>query len=79
MEHRLDLVAKICDRMIVIDKGKIIFEGNSREILSKADVNAYGITVPAIVKVGKELGLLGNQLPLDAEELSERLVSNGRT
>jgi len=79
VEHRLDLVAKICDRMIVIDKGKIIFEGNSREILSKADVNAYGITVPAIVKVGKELGLLGNQLPLDAEELSERLVSNGRT
>ncbi len=76
VEHRLDLVARVCDRMVVVDGGRIILEGSAREILSKADVYGYGVTVPAIVKVGKGLGLSGDQLPLDAAELQLRLVSN---
>jgi energy-coupling factor transporter ATP-binding protein EcfA2 len=74
VEHRLDLVAKICDRMIVVDEGRIVLEGPPREILSIADVSNYGVTVPAIVRVAKNLGLAGNSLPLDPVELQRQLA-----
>jgi energy-coupling factor transporter ATP-binding protein EcfA2 len=69
VEHRLDLVAKICDRLVVIDKGSIIFSGSPREVLSKADISVYGVTEPAIVKLAKILSK-GDLLPLDPLELS---------
>src|SRR5208337_5346779 len=34
VEHRLDLTAKYTDHLIVMDEGKVRFEGNPREILS---------------------------------------------
>ncbi len=74
VEHRLDLVAKICDRMIVVDGGRIVLEGPPREILSIADVSKYGVTIPSIVKVAKDLGLSGKSLPLDPLELHRELV-----
>ncbi len=76
VEHRLDLVAKICDRMIVIDKGKVVLGGTARDVLSKLDVSNYGVTVPSIVKLAKELEVTGKRLPLDPEELHSALVSN---
>lgn len=74
VEHRLDLVAKICDRMVVVDEGRIVLEGNVHEILSKADVSGYGVTVPAIVKLAKSLGMSGEHLPLDAVEMRASLA-----
>jgi len=75
VEHRLDLVAKICDRMVVVDSGRIVLEGPPREILSIADVSKYGVTVPPIVAVAKDLGFAGKTLPLDPPELKQALAS----
>jgi energy-coupling factor transporter ATP-binding protein EcfA2 len=75
VEHRLDLVAKICDRMVVVDSGRIVLEGPPRDILSIADVSKYGVTVPPIVAVAKDLGLAGKALPLDPPELQQTLAS----
>jgi len=77
VEHRLDLMAKICDRIVVVDGGKIVWEGTPRSVLSKTDVSNYGVTVPAIVKLGKSLGFSGASLPLDPVELQEQLVTKG--
>jgi len=76
VEHRLDLVAKICDRMVVIDAGQIVLEGTAREILSKIDVASYGVTVPAVVSLAKRLGFAGEHLPLDSTELLSSLKGN---
>lgn len=73
VEHRLDLVAKVCDRMVVIDNGQIVLEGTAREILSKIDVASYGVTVPAVVNLAKRLGFAGENLPLNSEELLSTL------
>jgi energy-coupling factor transporter ATP-binding protein EcfA2 len=77
VEHRLDLMAKICDRMVVVDGGKIVWEGTPRSVLSKTDVSNYGVTVPAIVKLAKALGYSGESLPLDPIELQQQLATNG--
>ena len=74
VEHRLDLVAKICDRLIVMDKGKIAMSGTPREVLSTEDVSIYGVTEPVIVKLAKLLVMKDPPFPLDARELKSRLV-----
>jgi len=73
VEHRLDLVAKISDRMVVMDGGRVVLEGSPRDVLSKADVSRFGVTVPAIVNLAKRLGLPGKDLPIDPPELETRL------
>jgi len=69
VEHRLDLVAKVSDRLVVMSDGKIVLQGNPRDILSRSDVSDYGVTVPAVVRLAKTLGLSGDTLPLDSIEL----------
>ena len=76
VEHRLDLVAKICDRIVVVDEGKLAFEGSPRKVLSATDVSKFGVTEPTIVKVAKRLSLQGENLPLDAEELYQSIRSS---
>jgi energy-coupling factor transporter ATP-binding protein EcfA2 len=74
VEHRLDLIAKVCDRMVVMDKGRIVLEGGAREILSQANVSDFGVTVPSLVKVAKGLQMSGKDLPLDSEELRKHIT-----
>jgi len=76
VEHRLDLVAKICDRIVVMDQGSLVLEGSPRHVLSDIDVSLYGVTEPTIVKLGKRLSLEGASLPLDSQELYRVLSSN---
>ncbi len=76
VEHRLDLVAKICDRIVVLDEGKLAFQGSPRQVLSATDVSQYGVTEPTVVKLAKRLSLQGAKLPLDAEELYRSVPGN---
>jgi energy-coupling factor transporter ATP-binding protein EcfA2 len=73
VEHRLDLVARIATRMLVLDEGRAVFSGTPREILSKIDVGLHGVTEPTIVRLAKLVGINGESLPVDPEELSNRL------
>ena len=78
VEHRLDLVARIATRMVVLDEGKLILTGSPREVLSKINVGLYGVNEPAIAKLAKLLGMSGEMLPIDPMELSDRLQSDSR-
>ncbi|MDA4131075.1 MAG: ATP-binding cassette domain-containing protein [Thaumarchaeota archaeon] len=78
VEHRLDLVAKICDRIVVLDEGRIVMQGAPRDVLSETDVSRYGVTEPTIVKLAKKLSLQGDALPLDSQELFRSLKSIAR-
>ena len=69
VEHRLDLVAKICDRIVVMDKGGIVLSGSPKEVLSDPNVSIHGVTEPTIVKLAKSLSLGGSSIPVDPEEL----------
>ncbi|HVB12318.1 MAG TPA: ATP-binding cassette domain-containing protein [Nitrososphaerales archaeon] len=73
VEHRLDLVAKICDRIVVMDKGGIVLSGSPKEVLSDPNVSVHGVTEPTIVKLAKSLSLGGSNIPVDPEELRDSL------
>jgi energy-coupling factor transporter ATPase len=78
VEHRLDLTAKYADHLIVMDEGKVRFEGNPREILSSEETRLIGVGIPKatlLYKMLKKDGLnVGGNTPLSSEELADQLL-----
>ncbi|MCJ7522282.1 MAG: energy-coupling factor transporter ATPase [Dehalococcoidia bacterium] len=71
VEHRLDRVVHLVDRMIVMDKGKIIADGNPRAVLSNGDITSIGAGVPPIVRIVQRLrdnGVNVDDIPLTVKE-----------
>ena len=65
VEHKLEEMAEIADRMIVMNEGKIIAEGTPREILTHRAEHLH------------ELGLEAAHIPLLVQRLmKERLIDN---
>ncbi|TFG07627.1 ATP-binding cassette domain-containing protein [Candidatus Thorarchaeota archaeon] len=74
VEHRLDLVAKDASRVILMDDGQIVADGNPREVLSSEICTELGIGIPKATQVFLNLrnrGIGLNRVPLTGEELSE--------
>jgi energy-coupling factor transport system ATP-binding protein len=78
VEHRLDLTAKYTDHLIVMDEGKVRFEGTPREILSTEETRLIGIGIPKatlLYQMLKKDGLnLSGNIPLSSEELADQLL-----
>ena len=51
VEHRLDLLVSIADRLVVMDEGKIIYNGKPREVLGDEKLVTLGVGVPSIVRL----------------------------
>ncbi|MHA2067476.1 MAG: energy-coupling factor ABC transporter ATP-binding protein [Candidatus Thorarchaeota archaeon] len=73
VEHRLDLVAKDASRIILMDKGQIVADGDPREILSTDLATEIGVGIPKATQVYKRLQAKGielNRVPLTGDELA---------
>lgn len=76
VEHRLDLVAQIATRMLVMESGKIVLDGTPKHVLSNSQVSRYGVNEPMAVRLAKQIGLADQALPLDPIGLYSSLVSH---
>jgi energy-coupling factor transporter ATP-binding protein EcfA2 len=70
IEQRLDRVAHLVDRLLVMGGGKIIADGTPREVMG-GDIEGLGIGLPPVIRLmrklpGKELAL--NGLPLTVKD-----------
>lgn len=61
IEQKIDKIAEYSDRMILLDGGKLIADGTPDEVLSREDLDAYGIIPPASVRISKALGYKDGQ------------------
>ena len=80
VEHRLDLLVKVADRLVVMSDGRKVLEGRPKDLLFGEEAEAYGITVPAVTKVQKMLardGVGGRSELLAPAELAAA-VEGGR-
>ncbi|MBT0159293.1 ATP-binding cassette domain-containing protein [Candidatus Bathyarchaeota archaeon A05DMB-2] len=77
VEHRLDLTAKYANHIIIMDEGKVCFDGSPREILSAEETRLIGVGIPKatfLYKLLKKEGInLSDVTPLSSEELSALL------
>ncbi len=75
VEHRLDLLVAIADRLVVMSEGEKVLDGRPKEVLSNERAEAFGISVPAIYKLRNELKRDGLSLAsgFSPEELAGEL------
>ncbi|MGI0078186.1 MAG: energy-coupling factor ABC transporter ATP-binding protein, partial [Nitrososphaerales archaeon] len=68
VEHRLDLVAQIANRVIVLDEGKVVHDGKTRQVLYDSEISLFGVTEPTIVRLAKLLPIERRGFPISAVE-----------
>ncbi|MEM3622434.1 MAG: ATP-binding cassette domain-containing protein [Candidatus Bathyarchaeia archaeon] len=77
VEHRLDLTARYADHIIVMDDGKVVLDGEPREILSSEEARLIGIGIPKatlLYHILRKDGIkLGNTVPLSSDEMANLL------
>ena len=74
VEHRLDLASKYTDRVIVMDKGKVLFDGGPRDIFDSEEVRMTGVGIPKAVvlyQTLKEGGIHLNGIPITSKEATQ--------
>ncbi|MBI3859014.1 MAG: ABC transporter ATP-binding protein [Thaumarchaeota archaeon] len=73
VEHRLDLVTRVADRMVVMDRGAKVLDGTPSQVLFGDEAELYGIAVPAATRLQKLLakdGAVGTDRLMGPEELA---------
>jgi energy-coupling factor transporter ATP-binding protein EcfA2 len=83
IEHRLELVVPLINRMIVLDQGELVLDGPPEEVLLDEKIQQINIGLPKIVqlyKVIKEAGVNFEKIPLTSAEFAEALqqIKGGR-
>lgn len=80
VEHKVDLVAKYADEVIVIQDGEIVKKGPTKEVLSDLTMLERGAMLPQAVLLSRELEKKGIKLPdipVTTEECIEMLKERG--
>ncbi|HXY56115.1 MAG TPA: ABC transporter ATP-binding protein [Nitrososphaerales archaeon] len=80
VEHRLDLLVRMADRLVVMNDGRKALEGLPREVLFGGEAGAYGVAVPSVTEVQRLLakdGIVGLDHLLGPAELADAV--EGRT
>ncbi len=75
VSHNMDEIAQVCDRVYVLDEGKVAFSGSPRELFSRdLNLTPYGLVSPPVTRLVHALRERG--LELSAEALSiEQVVA----
>jgi len=70
-EHRLELLLPHADKLIIMDRGEIIYSGEPRAVLEK-DLLIYGVSMPKVSEVARYINAsepsLFTEIPLTVEE-----------
>jgi energy-coupling factor transporter ATP-binding protein EcfA2 len=73
-EHRVELLADKVDRVIVMQKGRIVKDGRPREVFVSEEMIPYGVPVPKVVSMAKGVNRhfkVFNEIPLSSEEFEQ--------
>jgi len=77
VEHRLDLTSRYIDHIVIMDKGKVVLDGEPRKILSSEGARLIGVGIPKPIRLyqilQKDKVNLGNNIPLSSDEMAAML------
>lgn len=77
VEHRLDLAARYATRVIIMNEGQIILDGEPRKVFLESEAALIGVGIPKVVRLYmllKRAGLNISNVPLSPEELSKSIM-----
>jgi energy-coupling factor transporter ATP-binding protein EcfA2 len=62
-EHKTDVLARICQRVVAIDAGRIVLDAPANEGFADPGLPRIGVEPPAVVRIGAALAALGVAMP----------------
>ena len=78
VSHSMEDVARLVNRILVMDKGKVVMDGTTRDIFKKADeLEKIGLGIPQITKFMRTFKENGNRVNddiLTVEEAKEEIL-----
>ena len=81
VEHKMELVAKYSDEILILSDGRLIRAGEKHEILSEIELQGHGIMLPQTVLLAENMrrqGIPIKEKIVTADEMAERLRKLGR-
>ncbi len=83
VSHSMDDVARLCERVIVLEKGKVALDGSCAEVFGQVEkLSAMGLTLPQAALLRDRLNKRGFDLPesiYTIEALSQALTEKLKT
>lgn len=80
VEHKIDLIAEYADRVVVMDDGQIIFNGETHEILSDRKIEEHNVSMPIVSKLAYKLNEekpeFFKNIPITLDECKKELEEN---
>lgn len=76
VEHRLDLASKYASHVIVMDEGKVVLDGEPREVFNSDSARLIGVGIPKatrLYQILEERGVFLKRVPVNSEEASRLL------
>ncbi|MDW8048394.1 MAG: ATP-binding cassette domain-containing protein [Nitrososphaerota archaeon] len=77
VEHRLDMTAKYVNRVVVMNNGKVVMDGDPRKVFTAEELRLVGVGVPKIVRLFESLRAKGfdlGKVPLSPEEAYQSIL-----
>ncbi|NLE94632.1 MAG: energy-coupling factor ABC transporter ATP-binding protein, partial [Dehalococcoidia bacterium] len=71
VEHRLERVVEYCSRTVVVDRGHIVADGDTRSVLDRLAVSTHGVGVPPMAELARAFrlgGIWNGATPLSVAE-----------
>jgi len=78
IEHRMDLAAKHVDRMIVLNEGRIVQDGEPAMVFADDQTRLLGVGIPRVFELARRLSSRGvhfNKLPISAQQFYDEFKS----
>ena len=73
VEHKVDLLAEYCDKIVLMDQGEIALEGQTEEVLSDPKVLTYGGQLPQVALYFLQKNAFIKPIPLTVKKALEQL------
>ena len=76
VEHRLELLTPVADRLVVLDAGRKVLDGKPMDVLADERAGGFGISIPPVARLYTYLAKEGFKLPRpprSPEELAQEL------
>lgn len=77
VEHKIDLIARYCDEILIMQGGRLVRKGPTAEVLSSPDLSELGALSPQAAQFGHAMAAAGMPLPhipITIEEAAELVM-----
>ena len=77
VEHKIDLIAEYADRVVAMDDGEIIFNGETHEVLSNDKIEEHNVYMPIVSKLAYKMNAekqgFFKKVPITLDECKKEL------